>query len=57
MYKYGSAAAWGTTQNPYTPMFDTAFANALRLVGHDMNVADYLDTGYHSYQIPPTWWA
>ena len=29
---------------------------ALRLVGHDMKVTDYLDTGHLNYQVPPGWW-
>lgn len=57
MYKYGAAAAWGTKLNPHTTMYDTALANALRLVGHDMRVTDYLDTGLENYQVPPSWWA
>ncbi|MBR3085814.1 MAG: hypothetical protein IKH04_05355 [Kiritimatiellae bacterium] len=36
-------------------MFDTPFAIALRLVGRDMGVSDYLDTGILNYQIPPSW--
>ena len=56
MYKSGSAAAWGTCVPPRTPMYDIAFGNALRLVGHDMKVTDYLDTGHLNEQVPPTWW-
>ena len=37
-------------------MYDTAFGTALRLVGHDMKVTDYLDTGHLNYQVPPAWW-
>jgi hypothetical protein len=37
-------------------MYDTAFGVALRLVGHDMKVTDYLDTGHLNYQVPPGWW-
>ncbi len=39
-----------------TPMYDTIFANALRMVGHDMKVTDYLDTGFHNNQISPGSW-
>lgn len=60
MYRYGASAAWGTPvrggrEGP-TPQFDTEFANALRLVGHDMKTTDYLDTGHLNYQVPPGWW-
>ena len=56
MYKFASAAAWGTAFPPRTSMYDTAFGTALRLVGHDMKVTDYLDTGHLNYQVPPGWW-
>ena len=56
MYKFASAAAWGTDVPKRTPMYDTAFGTALRLVGQDMNVTDYLDTGLLNYQVPPAWW-
>ena len=38
------------------PMYDTEFAIVLRLVGQDMKVKDYLDTGRLNYQVPPGWW-
>ncbi len=61
MYRFASAAAWGTPvhgtgAHGATPLFDTIFANALRMVGHDMKVTDYLDTGILNYQVPPGWW-
>ena len=61
MYRYGASAAWGTQvsgKGKYGPtaQFDTQFANALRMVGHDMKVTDYRDTGHVDYQIPPSWW-
>ena len=56
MYRSASAAAWGTDVPKGTPMFDTNFANMLRLVGHDMKVRDPKDTGHLNYQIPPGWW-
>jgi hypothetical protein len=61
MYRYGSSAAWGTPVKGkgwygISPQFDTQFANALRMVGHDMKVTDYRDTGHVDYQIPPSWW-
>ena len=62
MYRYGSSAAWGThvrgkSRHGASPQFDTEFANALRMVGHDMKVTDYLDTGHYNNQITPRWWA
>ena len=56
MYKYASAAAWGTSFPAKRPMFDTPFATALRLIGNDMKTSDYLDTGHLNYQVPPGWW-
>ena len=55
MFRCASAAAWGTPVPPCPPMFDTPFAIALRLVGHDMGISDYLDTGILNHQIPPSW--
>jgi hypothetical protein len=37
-------------------MYDTSFAIALRLVGHDMKTTDYFDTGHLNNQVPPGWW-
>ncbi len=56
MYRYGSSAAWGSDVPPKLPQFETYFANLLRMVGHDMKVTDYRDTGISDYQIPPAWW-
>ena len=61
MYRYGASAAWGTEvqgKGMYGPttQFDTQFANALRMVGHDMKVTDYRDSGHVDYQMPPSWW-
>ena len=61
MYRYGSSAAWGTPVrgkggDGATPQYDTEFGNALRMVGHDMKVSDYRDTGHVDHQIPPSWW-
>ena len=56
MYRYASAAAWGTSVPRTPPMYNTPFGNALRLVGHDMKATDYLDTGHLNYQVPPGWW-
>ena len=61
MYRYGASAAWGVPvrgkgSHGATPQYDTEFANVLRLVGHDMNVDDYRDSGLVDYQVPPSWW-
>ena len=60
MFRYGAAAAWGTPvrggKHGPTPQFDTEFANALRMVGRDMKVTGYRDTGHVEYQVPPSWW-
>ena len=61
MYRHGASAAWGTAVRGKnggspTPQFDSEFANVLRMVGHDMKVTDYLDTGHLNYEVPPGWW-
>ena len=61
MYRYGASAAWGVPvrgkgRHGATPQYDTEFANVLRLVGHDMNVDDYRDSGLADHQVPPSWW-
>ena len=56
MYRYGSSAAWGSAIPPIAPMYDTSFGTVLRLVGQDMKVTDYLDTGHFNHQVPPSWW-
>jgi hypothetical protein len=55
-FRYGSSSAWGSAVRAVTPQYDIAFANALRMVGHDMKVSDYRDAGHVEYQIPPSWW-
>ena len=56
MYRCGASAAWGTPvrgkdgANP-TSHFDTGFANALRMVGHDMKISDYNETGNFNLQV------
>ena len=52
MYKLGAYAAWGSPVS-----HDVSFQRSLRLVGNDMKVTDYLDTGYLNNQVPPAWWA
>ncbi len=61
LYTAASSAAWGTPSGSLgvhgdTPQFNTRFANALRAVGHDMKVKEYLDTGHLNYQMPPAFW-
>lgn len=56
LYRNGAAAAWGTPPPIRRLLNDTAFSTALRLVGHDMKLADPLDTGNVNYQIAPSWW-
>ena len=61
MYRFGSAAAWGSREPAAggygtTPQSDVMFDRALRMVGHDMRLADYRDTGHVDHQVPPSWW-
>ena len=51
MYMSAAHAAWGSPVS-----HGVHFQRSLRLVGHDMKVKDYRDTGYMDYQIPPDWW-
>ena len=52
MFKWSAFAAWGSPVS-----HDVPFQRSLRLVGNDMKVKDYLDTGHLNYQVPPAWWA
>ena len=52
MYKWSGFAAWGSPVS-----HDVSFQRSLRLIGSDMKVKDYLDTGFLNYQVPPAWWA
>lgn len=61
MFRFGASAAWGTpvrgtARHGATPQYDIEFAIPLRLVGHDMKVKGYADTGHVDYQVPPAWW-
>lgn len=38
------------------PQYDSEFATAIRLVGHDMKVKGCRDTGNVDYQVTPSWW-
>ena len=52
MYMSSAHAAWGSVVS-----HEVSFQRSLRLVGNDMKVTDYLDTGYLNNQIPPAWWS
>ena len=52
MYMGAGYAAWGSPVS-----HGVSFQRSLRLVGHDMKVTDYLDTGHLNNQIPPAWWS
>ncbi len=60
MYRHGAGAAWGTPSRKGnygdTSQCDSIFNRALRMVGHDMKLRDYRDTGNVDWQIPPSWW-
>lgn len=61
LYTAASSAAWGTPSGslgPHgdTPQFNTRFAIALRLIGHDMKVDEYMDTGLLNHQMQPAFW-
>jgi len=50
IYMGAAHAAWGSPVS-----HGVTFRRSLRMIGHDMKVADYLDTGYMNYQISPSW--
>ena len=51
MYMSAAHAAWGSPVS-----HGVSFQRSLRMVGHDMKITDYLDTGHLNYQVPPGWW-
>ncbi len=51
MYMGAAHAAWGSPVS-----HEVSFQRSLRLIGQDMKVTDYLDTGFLNYQVPPSWW-
>ncbi len=52
MYTTGAYAAWGSQVS-----HGVSFQHFLRLVGYDMKVTDYQETGHYNYQISPSsWW-
>ena len=60
MFRYASAAAWGTPVRGKgkfgaTPQHDVEFSNALRMIGNDMKVKDYKDTGVMNLQRSADW--
>ena len=61
MFRYAAAAAWGTPVRGTgkfgaTPQHDVEFSSALRMIGHDMKVKDYKDTGVMNLQRASDWW-
>ncbi|MBR4170680.1 MAG: family 20 glycosylhydrolase [Kiritimatiellae bacterium] len=52
IYRGSAYAAWGSPVS-----HDVSFQRSLRLVGNDMKLTDYLDTGHLNHQVPPAWWA
>ena len=60
MFRHASAAAWGTPVRGKgkfgaTPQHDVEFSNALRMIGNDMKVKDYRDTGVMNLQRSADW--
>ena len=51
MYKRGAFSAWGSPVS-----HDVSFQRSLRLIGNDMKVKDYDDSGFLNNQVPPSWW-
>jgi len=51
MYMSAAHAAWGSPVS-----HGVSFQRSLRIVGNDMKVKDYLDTGYQNNQVPPASW-
>ena len=52
MFINASQAAWGSPVS-----HGISFQRSLRMVGYDMKVTDYLDTGHLNNQVSPSWWA
>jgi hypothetical protein len=52
MFLSSSHAAWGSPVS-----HGATFQISLRLVGNDMKVKDYKDSGIINEQIPPSWWS
>jgi hypothetical protein len=51
MFMSAAPAAWGSSVS-----HGVSFERSLRLVGADMKVSDYLDTGHLNNQVPHRWW-
>ena len=51
MYMSAAHAAWGSPVS-----HGVSFQRSLRMVGADMKIDDYLDTGHLNNQVPPAWW-
>lgn len=59
MFSAGAAVAWGTPldgaleSHGGIPLFNTRFANLMRMAGRDAGVGAYTDTGTYNYQVAP----
>ena len=51
MFMSAAHAAWGSPVS-----HGVSFERSLRMIGTDMKVSDYLDTGHLNNQVPPAWW-
>ena len=51
MFMSAAHAAWGSPVS-----HGVSFERSLRMIGNDMKVKDYLDTGHLNNQVPPRWW-
>ena len=51
MFMSAAHAAWGSPVS-----HGVSFERSLRMIGADMKVNDYLDSGYLTNQVPPGWW-
>ena len=51
MFMSAAHAAWGSPVS-----HGVSFERSLRMIGNDMKVSDYLDTGHLNNQIPHRWW-
>ena len=51
MFMSAAHAAWGSPVS-----HGVSFERSLRMIGTDMKVSDYLDTGHLNNQVPHRWW-
>ena len=50
MFTSAAFAAWGSPVS-----HGVSFERSLRMIGTDMKVSDYLDTGHNNNQVPHRW--